>query len=171
VDYYLRIQDGDSLGVKLREGSLEVKQRYGRQETLRFGTRTVGYLEHWRKWHFQVANPNEILAELGVSSDTWVGVRKARRQRMYQVVDTGKFRAVNIEVQLMQGCSWEVAALQIEGTGDAWWSLCFEAFGEQAERREILIAVIEYALSLDKAPNLNLNASYGYPKWLQLMGL
>ena len=45
LDYYLRLLDGDALGIKIREGKVEVKQRHFRRKGTPFGGITIGWIE------------------------------------------------------------------------------------------------------------------------------
>ncbi len=86
VDYYLRLNDDDSLGIKLREGRIEVKQRTHPGELVRFGKRTAGWLESWRKWGFGLAEYDAS----ATTSERWLGVWKSRRLCVYGVGDDGR---------------------------------------------------------------------------------
>ena len=65
VDYYLRLADGDSLGIKVREGRLEIKQRHRTYGMVEFHERATGLVEHWRKWSFQLAQASDWLPRAG----------------------------------------------------------------------------------------------------------
>ena len=165
IDYYLRILDGDGLGIKLREGRIEVKQRYAQQGVVRFG-QCAGHVEQWRKWSFPVAEANRILAELGDGISSWIGIHKQRKVRIFQVLDDTVVEG-SANILLGQGCAWEVAQVGVEKTAVQWWSVGFEAFGEAAGQGEMMKVIAEHILSIDKAPVLELKDSYSYPKWLQ----
>jgi hypothetical protein len=165
MDYYLRIDEGDGLGVKLREGRIEVKQRYGRQEMVRFGESAAGVVERWRKWSFRLAESGIVEAALHGMSASWIGVRKERALRTFQVGGDRRVRAAPGGEVLGAGCGWEVA--KVECAGEVWWSVGFEAFGEEVERRDTLLSVADHILSAGEAPVLEQEDSYGYPRWLQ----
>ena len=75
TDFYLRLDDDDSLGIKLREGRIEVKQRKEAGGLVQLSEKVVGQVEAWRKWSFDLAETEESVAE----ATQWVGVWKARR--------------------------------------------------------------------------------------------
>ncbi|MGD8968471.1 MAG: hypothetical protein PVI07_13255, partial [Anaerolineae bacterium] len=60
-DHYLRLSDTYALGIKLRQGRIEAKQRVRRPGVVRFHERVTGIVEHWRKWSFQLAEPSRAL--------------------------------------------------------------------------------------------------------------
>ncbi len=166
TDYYLRIADGDGLGIKLREGRIEVKQRQSQQGSVRFGERAVGRVEQWRKWSFPLTETEHITAVLGDGLSSWVGVYKERKVRTFQVTDD-EVVDVSGTMFLAQGCAWEVAQVRLGKTAESWWSVGFEAFGPEAERMGLLRIVIMYCLDVEDAPLLALENSCSYPKWLQ----
>ena len=168
IDYYLRIVDGDGLGIKLREGRIEVKQRYDQQGTVHFGDRVAGKVEQWRKWSFPLAEAEHMMAELDEGLSSWVGVYKEREVRTLQMID-GAVVDVSGTVFLDHGCGWEVAQVRLETTNALWWSVGFEAFGEEAVRGEMIGAIAGHILAMDNAPVLELKDSCGYPKWLQVV--
>ena len=171
VDYYLRIIGGDSLGVKLREGRIEIKQRYGKREIVRFAEGAAGTVEHWRKWSFPLVESGDLLAGLRDSSSSWIGVRKERALRLFQVMEGGAVTALPASAVLPVGCGWEVANVKVEDAEESWWSVGFEAFGNEDERRNTLFSVSRHVLLAGQAPGLGLEDSYGYPRWLGCRGL
>ena len=165
TDYYLHIPDSDALGIKLREGRIEAKQRVDQQVLVCFGERAVGYVEQWRKWSFAAEEASGMIAELSSDSSSWIGVDKERKVCTYQVAN-GAVVAVSGHDFLDQGCAWEVAQVRLETTDAQWWSIGFEAFGAQAERGNLLRVVAKHFLEMDAAPTLTINNSYSYPKLL-----
>ncbi len=85
VDYYLCPVEGNFLGIKLREGKIEVKQRYHQYEVVHLHQRVAGQMELWRKWSFPLAGADTILTALKLSPQFWVEVHKTRRQQAYQI--------------------------------------------------------------------------------------
>lgn len=163
TDYYLRIAYGDALGIKLREGRIEVKQRQAQQRIAHFG-KSAGHVEQWCKWSFSLAEAETVTAVLGDDLPAWIGVHKARKVRTFQL-QNGTVVDVSGQDSLEQGCGWEVAQVRLGKTAEPWWSIGFEAFGP--ERSELLRIVTKYCLEMDAAPALKLDDSFSYPQWLQ----
>jgi hypothetical protein len=180
VDRYLRIMDSDSLGIKLRGGGqtprLEIKQRVPDSpfsaQIIQLHPRVAGVVEHWRKW-------SQPLAELDwdpVPATAWVRVRKARLMHT--------FRIMGSEIVHGRGHAWpsptpgcELELSTINAADQTWWSLCFEAFGEDAgieptKLYEMLCRVAKhvftaYGSSLPAGiVSFDIQDSYGYPQWL-----
>jgi hypothetical protein len=68
-----------------------------------------------------------------------------------------------------QGCYVELASLQVYQA--EWWSVCLEAFGEQADLPGVLRVVGEQVFASRAAPRLALERSAGYPAFLARAGM
>jgi hypothetical protein len=163
VDYYLDLPGIDALGIKIREGRIEIKQRTGQQSVVQFQSHIAGLVEHWLKWSLRLASGQADLANL-IPPSTWLAVHKERELISYQVVDDGGIVAVSGEDRPGQGCAVELASIRFEGR--QWWSLGFEAFGDQAILGENLLRVAAHVLAPGQVPTLSANDSCGYPQWL-----
>ncbi|MCB9420247.1 MAG: hypothetical protein H6667_10595 [Ardenticatenaceae bacterium] len=162
TDFYLQLDGDDSLGVKLREGRMEVKQREGAGVPVQLGEQAVGQMESWRKWSFG-------LADTGNVTEQWVGVWKARRWCLFDVGENGRIIPTLPATVLEQGCACELTEIHLVDSPEPWWSLGLEAFGGTAvQRRERLLLVAKTFLTQPGAPSLPSEQSYSYPKWLQM---
>jgi hypothetical protein len=170
VDHYLRIVEGDFLGIKLREGRFEVKQRYGQQTIVRFGSQTEGCVEQWRKWSFELAQTSDIDAVLNGDSSKWISIKKKRKIHTFCGIDLQPVRNLSSCGSPERGCTWEIANVKVVGSEDAWWSMGLEAFGKENELWNTLVTVADRILSLASAPAFKIEHSYGYPSWLQQVG-
>lgn len=165
TDHYLRLPDAGDLGIKWREGRLELKQRQGTRGLMTFNGVAAGKVEHWRKWSFELAEAGQDLAEMLRPAEAWTAVSKARRLRRYRPGDgdemvpvaLGEFPAAGVEVEL--------SAVQV---GEAhWWSVAFESFGRESDLETGLLSTIELVLEQGEPPALPGSQSCGYPAWLQ----
>ncbi len=166
IDYYLRLRDDDSLGIKLREGRIEVKQREGAGELIHLGEQAAGWVESWRKWSFSLAEAETAVTETA----HWLGVWKRRRWCLFDVRENGRIIPTPTTAILEQGCACELTEIRLADSADWWWSLGFEAFGETDGRRERLLRVAQQFLEPANAPVLAVDNSYSYPAWLQMVG-
>jgi hypothetical protein len=165
-DVYLLVPNCDYLGVKLRGKTLEVKWRQGELGAMQFGNRWEGKAEKWLKWvcaDTMAPVPADILA-----TGQWVGVKKKRSQRLYQVSAPGALMSVPVEAPIPQGCSVEVTQLNINGSAS--WSLGFEAFGSESCLTENLQTVASWASKSYQGQKLKIEDSDGYPSWLASKG-
>ncbi len=167
TDFYFRSADGEDLGIKLREGRVEIKQRQRRWGVVQFGGDVAGQVEGWSKWSFELAQAEEALADIASSAEHWVTVSKARRQHSFVLTPERNVASVSKDVTPQTACVVELASIRVAGT--EWWSLAFEAHGEDAELYQYLITVAEYTFASGASPRLPEKDSFGYPRFLQLV--
>jgi hypothetical protein len=170
LDYYLRITDSDALGVKLREGMIEMKQRLGKTKLVRINQHTTGCMESWRKWSFPLNGSIESTEILLDRSPRWIGIRKERSLRTFQSRNGSLEQVPGLESS-SSDCGWELTAVKIAGIYDQWWSMGFEANDGEEEGKQTLISVAERVLSSKNAPRFRYDDSFGYPRWLQQVDL
>jgi hypothetical protein len=164
VDHYLRLTGGDSMGIKVREGRLEVKQRYVSSRTVHFQPRISGVVEHWRKWGIPLAvGPHHVSGRPGAS---WIEVEKERALCRYRLLEDRRIVATSTDWNPAQGCDLELTAVRVRGR--EWWTLALEAFGQSDTVLENLLRVTEVVFGAGEPPTLEAADSYGYPRWLEL---
>ena len=118
VDYYLRLTDGDSLGIKLREGRIEIKQRHRQCGVVCLHKRATGVVEHWRKWSFGLAEAYGEPASVAAAAPSWIGVGKRRRLRTYRLTRGKEAVTVSALETIDQGCNLELANIEVHGKAD-----------------------------------------------------
>jgi len=171
TDAYL-LTHVDNLGIKIREGRLEIKFRthwVGKREFL---PKLTGMVEHWAKVGFGEEMVSLRAKSMEQPGTSWLDVRKARLVRHYTQADSGDIVPIatdavsNSPSQLEAdgGCSLEIT--EIEVPQGKWWSLGLEAFGSEERREELLTVVTKHLGSLYDSPLLEFQTSYGYPYWL-----
>lgn len=166
IDYYLRLTDHDDLGIKLREGRIEIKQRVEQYGVEQLHERVCGWVEGWHKWSFGVNDMGNGLNDLAGPQPAWIAVRKARRLRRYQVTETGDVIAIAGAELAAQGCTIELAELAVHG--EIWWSLAFETFGPEDALHATFTRVTQHTLRGVNVPSLDTDYSYGYAQWLKI---
>jgi hypothetical protein len=169
VDYYLRLKNGDSQGVKLREGRIEVKERQRQYGIVQFHDQVVGVVEAWRKVSRELSEISDELARLASPKTTWIGVEKERIVRRFRVVDLNTVEPSLASESPTRGCNLELTAIQIYGLDC--WTIGFEAYGDEMSLEQNLSATINTVLDTGSPPSLDAEHSFGYPRWLQLFGL
>ena len=165
VDAYLRLPENDSLGVKVREGRLEIKQRQEVYGVHRFQAGVGGVVEGWRKWGFPLGDMENKPPWLPGNEDAWIEVHKKRWMRIY-TMEGGQVRETAVGDYLTNGCGWELAEVGVIGVERNWWSVGFEAFGDEEGLKDILHAVVGHVIEMGKSPNLEVGNSFGYPGWM-----
>lgn len=175
-DRYLIIPGSADMGLKWREGQLQIKGRESSLGIQRFGDGIEGHTERWIKWSYQ-GDPIDrrfkdwFPPELGAAPGV-VLVEKKRVQRRIRLnpvegaseVPAGKpidcagaDRALDVEL----------ARICIDGSQeDTHWSLGFEAFPTGAAMHEEFTDVVAAFLEEFPALPLGKEQSKSYPAWL-----
>ncbi len=165
VDHYLPLADA-ALGVKVREGRVEIKQRQSAPRRERYHAEAVGYAARWAKWSFGMTADANSLVSLATARATWIAVRKRRWSRQYRIADYGTLSAVPADKVVAWGCDVELTAVEIAGI--ACWTLGFEAAGPDATLDKTLRRVAGHVFAQTPPPfPLMLEAAHSYPAWLQ----
>ncbi|MBN1248890.1 MAG: hypothetical protein JXC32_14610 [Anaerolineae bacterium] len=165
TDHYLLVKDTDALGIKYREGRIEVKQRLGSSRHVVFSEDTAGLVEQWQKWGFPLESAAEDCATLE-ALDAWVAVEKARWLRDYRIDSDGRISVLDVPDLSIPSCSVELADLRV-GDQRA-WTLAFEAVGPTGTLTHTLERVARQVLGTLGGYALRAADSYGYPRWLQI---
>jgi hypothetical protein len=160
-DVYLQSQSPD-VGVKLRQGNLEVKYR---QQDL--GTIAIDGLEHsqveqWSKWicidESSGLTPANIAGKPG-----WLQVDKIRDRRLYRVDFAETITLKQIATPTADIAAIELTQLQLHQ--QIWWTIACEYFGNNIsiDRFSALVTSLcaEFPTSISTIP-----ISCGYPQWL-----
>jgi hypothetical protein len=156
---------GPGLGVKLRQGRLEIKGRQHAYGVVRFHQRVAGQVEAWRKWSFALAEGWSDPVDL--AAPAWVAVEKVRALRRYRVTGDGEVVTMAAGEIADQACHLELTRTGVAGT--IWWSLGLEAFGAESRLQESLRRVAEHLFAAGDPPRLDAADSYGYPGWLEVI--
>ncbi len=166
TDIYLLQNGNANLGVKLREGRIEIKQRTQEFGNATFASNVVGVVEGWRKWSYLVdpTQTNYLSARfLGAS---WQRVSKERSLYSFQISGQNT-ETVKMPDYSIGGCNIELT--HIKCNGEVWWSLGLEAFGDENSNESKLTIAAKYLFSEEQTPTLSAQNSYGYPHWLELV--
>ncbi|MGC9333342.1 MAG: hypothetical protein ACP5JJ_04285 [Anaerolineae bacterium] len=166
-DHYLWLPGNESVGIKIREGRVEVKVRLQQRGTARFGENIVGQVERWRKWSFPFSSPEADPGAWLTPTRSWITVHKARRLHRYHLARDGTLSQVTLERMPGTGCDFELSEVGVgQGT---WWSVCFEAFGPAAGLEDRLCAVAAIILAPGWPVAMEASRSLSYPAWIDLI--
>lgn len=166
-DAYLLLPGRDDMGIKWREGMLQIKGLVVRHGTTVFGERHRGCVERWIKWSFAgLPEPWRAFFRPGREcGPRVVPVAKERAlRRLYlntftaEVIEVGANRAVG------RGMNVELTRLTLaDGT---FWSLGLEAFPDDATMPGAFADAA--ARLLDSLADVELDeaCSLSYPAWL-----
>ncbi|MCJ7551433.1 MAG: hypothetical protein MUQ30_17320 [Anaerolineae bacterium] len=165
IDHYLLERDTDAVGIKFREGRVEVKQRQGERRLISLGPGWDGYVESWSKWGFPLADAQRR-GKAFESFDNWIAVQKKRRVITYRISPKGKLIALPGDAGGEYGCSVELTQVRVMKT--LWWTLGFEAKGHPESLESTLEQVARAVLSGSAPPTFEPTDSFSYPGWLQV---
>jgi hypothetical protein len=164
-DEYLLFPDCDTVGVKQRQGKLEVKAVVSGPRPFSLSSVAVaGRIDQWIKWSFVSRLQKELEVELD-QAGTWKEVVKHRYLQKYSF-DSGQMVAVSPDDQPKTGCSAELTKIYV--AGDSWLTFGFEAFGSSGRVTAMLDEAVGHYFNVHGRPPVPLEArdSLSYPAWL-----
>lgn len=160
TDFYLPLKRKNDIGIKLREGNIEVKHRIPKPELHNLSKHAVGYIEDWIKWSFAAAD-NDRLSNLIIheKAHDWFEVYKERMGVKLTHDLNGNTILVKIGQRVDYACQIEYTRLMI---GEIeYFTFGMEWFGEvHIQPDKSLISAI---LGNTQLP---LNESKGYAQFL-----
>lgn len=165
-DIYLLIPGGDNIGVKWREGLLQIKGRVAAGEAVDFGPHG-GRIERWTKWSYP-GLPQTWQSLFSASyNDTGrrtVAVGKRRRLRLVRIRDDGEFLEVPSGQIIARGVSIELTEIRLADRDCV--TVGFEAFPDDAVTARKFREVVAAFLAELAEPRLLPAQSASYPEWL-----
>ena len=166
-DVYLLVPGSDDMGMKWREGELQIKGRVSSLGTQVFGGRHQGIVERWTKWSYaHLPAPYERLFlaghETGLVTAVVHKTRALRKVRLDTL--TGQAHEVNAQTGVDRGLSVELSELEV--AGKAYCSLAFEAFPDDSAMDAAFIAAVAAFVDGLTAVELTAAQSRSYPAFL-----
>ena len=158
-DKYLELET-ENVGVKLREGKTEIKQRIGLRSKGCLSPKAWGIFEKWIKWSFDTKDDDPLYGQIiKDENEHWISVRKKR----YGTILTEK----NGEILTCPpsqiggfGCQIEYVKLSIRG--EVWYSFGLEWFGETC-----IDLTPSQITEIVGNTELRMRRSSGYPEFLK----
>ncbi len=128
-DYYHLESLKADLGIKLREGRVEIKQRYEGPQPGQLSKYCEGFYEVWIKWSFEIEEQDREQHEILNSgqNDHWLKVEKQRLGIKLGLNEKNERKIFSISDILKQGCQLEYTKIQIEDK--SWYTFGLEWFG------------------------------------------
>jgi len=158
TDYYLDIEKED-VGVKVRDGKVEIKHRIGTRAQGCLNTNIWGCYEDFVKWSFYVRDSDYMLSSiLDGQQPRWVSIKKCRK--VVLLVERDGNIAVKPSGYATASCC-QVEYTQLEIDGENWITFGLEWFGN--ERVELNDDIIAEILGNTK---INIRQSRGYAAFM-----
>jgi hypothetical protein len=163
-DVYLLMPGCTDMGIKWREGTLQIKGRVEDLGPRRFTSRHEGSVQRWIKWTYEEvpAVYRSLFAAGEQPGPDTASVHKTRALRMISL-DGGAPEEVAPGLVLERGIGFEMTDL--ERDGKQYCSIAFEAFPDDAATAAGFDAVIAASLE-ELSDTLGIGASMSYPEWL-----
>lgn len=165
-DLYLLIPGSTDLGIKWREGELQIKGRVASLGPQVFAGRHQGAVERWIKWSYpDLPEPwRRLFVTAGENGLISVAVRKLRALRKLGLDwFTGAAHEVAPDALVDRGVAIELTDL--ECNGKAYCSLAFEAFPDDSGMHLAFTEAVGRFLD-GWETDLPLTRSLSYPAWL-----
>ncbi|MBX2926684.1 MAG: hypothetical protein KF852_02510 [Saprospiraceae bacterium] len=172
-DFYLRpAPRRTDLSIKLREGSIEIKERTRNYGIRQFGAHISGRMEQWRKWSFRLAATREggteevlhITRQYGDSGE-WIPVWKERLLLLLEIQEEGRVVLSDAPpFALKEGCGIELTRVQIPG--EIWYTFGTEAFSAAGRTRHNLLLAMDTLIAEMPDLHLSVQESMSYPTFL-----
>ncbi|WP_318312612.1 hypothetical protein [Flagellimonas crocea] len=158
TDFYLNINNED-IGIKLREGKIEVKHRVGTRAYGCLSDNIWGCFDEYIKWSFNVQEQDSVLSKItDYQYCQWIPVTK--EQKLVQLTEeNGSIRTKSIAEDLLNGCQIEYSTIKIYD--DEWQTLALEWFGDNYLKLDGTIVS-----KMEDSIKLNINESFGYANFL-----
>ena len=150
TDTYLFTHD-DGMGIKLREGQVEIKQRQARLGMLTVRPHARGKVETWYKWSYPLEK-NELPGNLTIPDSNWIDVAKDRL-----LVQSG------LTVPEKSGYQVELTSVRVRRQD--WWSFGIEATGAPAQLFNDFTQLLPSLLG-PGCPEFRDDDSFGYAELL-----
>jgi hypothetical protein len=172
TDFYFGDPGSEHLGIKIREGRLEIKQLTYRYGPVQLHRQVKGLVDQWRKFGFMLG-PNKSDSDFtNLPDPVWVPVQKERQLRCYQVAPNGLLTlaalATGTETKIapneVRRCDVELTSILVDNR--RWWSLALEASGQKNSTYEDLLFVFRRLASSSAPLPLTAKNSFSYPGWL-----
>jgi hypothetical protein len=166
-DVYLLVPGSDDMGIKWREGALQIKVRIASLGTQVFCGRHQGKVERWIKWSY--AHPPAAYQRLfGGEQGTALVTAAVRKRRALRTVRldtlTGTAEEVDVQTGVDRGLGVELTDLEV--AGKVYCSLAFEAFPNDAAMAAAFSEAVEAFVDGLTAYDLTVASSQSYPAFL-----
>lgn len=172
TDKYLLLPGCATTSVKFRNDRFEVKAQTEPPAPVHFPNACSGLRDAWVKWSSASIDVDSFRQLIVRPEDEWISVSKSRRLRLVSLEAGEPLEVSPDHGWLSGGCQVELSAIrawhesQEQSGALPWWSLSFEAFGNQEAMHDGLDLVIREFVEEPPPVTLDQEASFSYPAWL-----
>ena len=168
-DAYLLVPGAADIGIKWREGQLQIKGLESSLGTQKFTGNFAGKVERWIKWGYEGKSIENAFAPWFDPSNTTPQIVEVHKTRFLRKVRLSPFSHTAIEVDsktlIDRGGALEVADLRV--SGQAFTSVAFEVFPNDSGMHGDFTAFVNAFLGKLSGVELHESNSMSYPEWLR----
>ena len=147
TDYYLIHNAIGTMGIKWREGNIQIKELLEK-------TSDLNPREHYIKWSFNLKEGDQL--ENIRAQNEWIAVTKKRDLIKWQVIK-GKLTEIETASEAPNGVELEISGILCRE--ELWWTLALEATGNKEDLESVLDQI--------NIPVNNESECLGYAEWLE----
>jgi hypothetical protein len=171
-DAYLIVPGATDMGIKWREGQLQIKGLECSLGTQKFTGPFDGKVERWIKWGYEGKSVEDAFAPWFKLSNAGPRIVEVHKTRCLRKVRMNPFTPIPIEVDsktlIDRGGALEVTDLRVGA--QAFTSVAFEAFPNDSGMHGDFTVFVNAFLGKLSGVNLTESNSMSYPAWLQTRG-
>jgi len=171
-DRYLILPGAEDMGIKLREGRLEIKGRVDTFGAERFADRIRGVTERWMKWSHAIDVGREANEQdwPGTRPDDALAVVLAEKRRILRRLSlAGGTIVKDPSEQSTAGpaVDFELTRIRLNGSPkETHWSIAFEAFPYGPDLHRPFSRIVGGFLRGWPSGSLTAERSMSYPAWM-----
>jgi len=166
-DVYLLLPERSDMGLKWREGTLQIKGLVDELGPRTFANRHEGSVERWIKWTYEELSPAyQRIFDSDVSESlATVSVYKTRALRMFRFDGAPEPTEAPPGKIFERGMGFELTDLEVNA--QPYCSVAFEAFPDDASMPAEFVSIVERLLKGLETTALNTGQTGSYPSWLR----
>jgi len=168
-DIYLLVPHYADMGIKWREGQLQIKGLHAALGRQLFKNGHIGAVERWSKWSYKGASIQDAFKDWFKQNDpgpVMVSVTKTRCQRKVRMDPlSGQLQEVDADTPVDRGSSLEVADLKVGAA--SYCSVAFETFPDDSQMHACFTRLVDCFLEVLDDVKLSESHSMSYPAWLR----
>jgi hypothetical protein len=166
TDYYIFIPNENYIGIKIREGRLEVKWRIPNSQKKFETLQLEGLMEQWVKWSWSDSKPliNDTMFNFlsEYPKGPVIKILKRRLSRKFKLCSNDIYKPAEWVDISESGFSVELTEITVEES--RWWSIGFETLGNKSDLESFQSEIKKMTSTIPM--KLKLENSFGYPQWI-----
>lgn len=171
ADEYIVVPGSGDMGIKWREGQLQIKGLESSLGTQVFSGHHEGKVERWIKWSYDGKSIEDAFGHWFSKTQAGPRVVEVFKSRCLRKLRLNPFTHGLVEVEanssIERGGCLEVTDLRVGA--DAWCSVAFEAFPDDSAMHGDFTAFVNVFLEKLQDVRLLESNSMSYPAWLQTL--